>query len=145
MIKKDLNGKIMTIEQKAKAYEEALERLKGLIEGTREDKCAIVEEDIIDIFPELAESEDERIRKALIQFFQRFPYDRLNDENLKPKEAIAWLEKQGEKKWTEEDEIGSDATIEILEYFNNYAPEFRKPTIRRSIDWLKNIKKRMEE
>ena len=43
-------------------------------------------------------SEDERMRKALIRFFQWFPYDRLNDENLKPEEAIAWLEKQGEQK-----------------------------------------------
>lgn len=47
-------------------YEQSLERLKGLIEVTREDKCAIMEEDIIDIFPELKELEDERIRQELI-------------------------------------------------------------------------------
>ena len=62
--------------------------------------------EIENIFPELKESEDERMRKALIRFFQWFPYDRLNDENLKPKEAIAWLEKQGEQKpkWGDDDE-----------------------------------------
>ena len=47
------------------------------------------------------------------------------------------------KNWSEEDEIGSDETIELLEYFINYASEFRKSAIRRSIDWLESLKKRM--
>lgn len=87
----------MTQEQKAKRFDEVLEQLKGLIEGTREDKCAIVEEDIIGIFPELKESEDERIRKAIITFFES------EDDNttyalVPKKDILAWLEKQGEQK-----------------------------------------------
>ena len=58
----------MTQEEKAKRFDEALEQIKGLIEGTKEDKCAIKEEDNLGIFPELKESEDERIRKELIEF-----------------------------------------------------------------------------
>lgn len=74
-----------------KKYKEALERLKGLIEGTREDKCAIVGEDIIDIFPELAESEEERIRKDFCKDIWTYI------PNEKAHKYIAWLEKQGEK------------------------------------------------
>ena len=43
------------------------------------------------------ESEDERIRKKLITFFQRFPYTNLYDEGLNAKDVLAWLEKQGEQ------------------------------------------------
>ena len=90
----------MTQEEKAKAYDEALERLKGLIEGTRECRCAIVEEDIIDIFPELKESEGERIRKWIIDDI-RYNMDNEALENSEYKKqgekAIDWLEKQGDK------------------------------------------------
>lgn len=41
------------------------------------------------IFPELNESEDERIRKALITFFQRFPYDRKRLFSLEMQNKLA--------------------------------------------------------
>ena len=108
----------MTQEEKARAYDEALERLKGLIEGTREDRCTIVEEDIIDIFPELKESDDERIKKELIDAINGLW---ANDSipmpfSLKRKDSwIAWLEKQAPKSKTAldkaiEDEV--DAWVE---------------------------------
>lgn len=51
-------------------------------------------------FPELAESEDERIRKSIInlvdtEFGDRFPFDGFTREQM-----LAWLEKQGKKKPT---------------------------------------------
>ena len=67
----------MNYEQK---YKEALERAKGF----RTDECKDVAEYI---FPELKESEDERIRKEIYQFVI---------EQRPEKEWIAWLEKQGE-------------------------------------------------
>lgn len=92
------------------------------------------------------ESEEERIRKALIDLVKSKEEDGyMVINNFSTGSILTWLEKQRKIKWTEEDEIGSDATIELLEYFINYAPEFRKPTIRRSIDWLKSLKQRMEE
>ena len=128
----------MDYEQK---YKKALERAREELGSGCFDRGTIEY-----IFPELKESEDERIRQAIIDTLKG--YRNLGSTNGVLKEnMIAWLEKQGEQKpkWTEEDEIGSDATIELLEYFINYAPEFRKPTIRRSIDWLKSLKQRMEE
>lgn len=62
--------KELSIEQKAKAYDEAIERAKKL----KEDPQGVLYEysykegdTICDyIFPELKESEDERIRKAIL-------------------------------------------------------------------------------
>ena len=46
------------------------------------------------LIPELKESENERIRKALITFFNRFPYDSIEAAGTNAKEALAWLERQ---------------------------------------------------
>lgn len=74
-----------------KAYKEALERAKNLRkdaidmgESIRAKQCEI-------IFPELAESEDEKIRKALIRFHK----STIDVDGIKGEDIIAWLEKQG--------------------------------------------------
>ena len=82
----------MTIEEKAKAYDEALERAK---------KYNIVKL----IFPELAKSEDEKIRKEMIRYFTEMkkggsaalPYD----------DCIAYLERQKEIgiRWLKSDNV----------------------------------------
>jgi hypothetical protein len=89
--------KVLSIEQKAKRYDEALPQLKGLLDGVHEEKCDIMEEDIIKIFPELKESKDDRIRKAIIEHFagshsSMYPY-----KGFTKKQFLAWLEKQREK------------------------------------------------
>ena len=49
-------------------------------------------------FPELKESEDEKIRKDIIVLVKDW-WDRVNKDNISTKEQmIAWLEKQGEQK-----------------------------------------------
>ena len=86
----------MTIEQKAKAYDKAIERAKL----SRQQLLDIGEEatEIEYIFPELTESED--VKEKLIKFFQRYPYKYIADAEMFTKDAIAWLEKQGEhNKW----------------------------------------------
>jgi len=80
-----------TIEEKAKAYDEALERARGLMEGMQEEKCDAQIEDIKNIFPELIESEDERIKRSLINYFKNFNLTTFN--GLNPTDIIAWLEK----------------------------------------------------
>ena len=85
-----------TIEQKAIAYDEALERAKTLYENAnRMNLKKWVEQ----VFPELAESEDEKVRKELIDAVQGL-WD--NDAlpiplSVKRKdEWLAWHEKQAE-------------------------------------------------
>ena len=83
-----------------KKYKEALERAKQFSEKPYlEDSKGIVEY----IFPELQESEDERIRKSLIDMLK-------NDEKCYLKE-IAWLKKQGEHaKFRDSIQVGDKVT-----------------------------------
>ena len=73
-----------TIEQKAIAYDKAIEKIKYAMDHGVQP--VLNKEDLLDIFTELKEkeSEDERIRGAII--------DHLKDSNLT--EWAAWLEKQ---------------------------------------------------
>ena len=88
----------MTQEQKAKAYDEALEIARKINSGEgvpAPDGWSICEV----IFPELKESEDEKIRKELIDFFKKASGGFL-DSTIHCKtfgKWLAWLEKQGEK------------------------------------------------
>ena len=78
----------MNYEQK---YKEALERAKSKIKNDKDH--VLYEDDVIEIFPELAESEDERIRKSILEHIQ------LCSESIPNRDIwIAWLEKQGEQK-----------------------------------------------
>ena len=88
----------MTIEEKARAYDEALEVAKRNLEAIEEcgEGTSFAYEGfrntLIHIFPELKESEDERIRKELICYFEKYPSIVIGPFNTK--ECIAWLEKQ---------------------------------------------------
>ena len=79
------------MKQKAKAYDEALKRAKKLYErGT-------ITESLSYIFPELKESDDEKIRKALIKLVKKVGEGYENViEGVSIENAISWLEKQGE-------------------------------------------------
>lgn len=58
------------------------------------------------LIPELAENEDEKIRKEMIEFLNQYKEDGLRGVDITP--WIAYLEKQKEQKqveWSEEDEI----------------------------------------
>ena len=76
----------MTEKEKAKAYDKAIERAKKLYSN------GIAEE----IFPELKESEDEKIKKAIIEFFESED-DNTTYSLAQKKDIIAWLENQGKK------------------------------------------------
>jgi len=101
-----------------KKYKEALEKLRYKISdnnGNIDYKEIVTAEELQDIFPELTESDDERIRKSIIcgmnalkdqkkETFAAVPID----------DCIAWLEKQVLKpKWAKEDKIN----VEDIMYF----------------------------
>lgn len=80
--------KELSIEQKAKAYDEAIKKAKSKIKNDTDH--VLYEDDIIDIFPELYESEDERIKNEIIDYIST-----ADDKELIPYESwIAWLEEQ---------------------------------------------------
>lgn len=78
----------MTIEEKARKYDDALKRAEAVIKVSQNQKevygC------ITTIFPELAESEDEKIRKTLIRYMASVR----DIDGIKGKDIITWLEKQ---------------------------------------------------
>ena len=81
----------MTEKEKAIAYDKAIERARKLYGNE------IAEE----IFPELKESDDEKIRKWIINDIRHnINNEPLNNSDYKKKaeKAIAWLEKQGGQK-----------------------------------------------
>lgn len=89
----------LTIEQKAERYDEAIERAEKWRNAPNVDKIPTFANRVIDdIFPELAESEDERIRKGLIAIITDFESLSLQKNySLSREDMLAWLEKQGEK------------------------------------------------
>ena len=115
------------------------------------------------IFPELKESEDERIRKAIHIYLdwldgRNKDYQPKGDYSIN--DMIAWLEKQGEQKsqrmisaeakeamydkpaWSEENETGWTNTMIMIK--EAASKHYAKNSIRLVTDWLKSIRKRIE-
>lgn len=85
----------LSIEQKAKAYDKALERARNLHkdaidmgDNIRAKQCEI-------IFPELRESKDDRIMRVIRGWIYTRPAS-FFDNGISKEEILAWLEKQGE-------------------------------------------------
>ena len=90
--------KEMTIEQKAKAYDEAKARMSKAYNSNR---CTIGY--MNEIFPDIEEREDERIRKAIgYAIGQSTHSDGTLINGVYSEEALAWLKKQGEQKTVDE-------------------------------------------
>lgn len=115
-------------------YKTALERARIWKDksGMPKDKQGILD----DIFPELAESEDERIRKAILEHIQ------LCTESIPDRDKfIAYLEKQGEQNlaWSEEDGYNVQCLVAKV------VSDIQKGNVGRNqelIDWLQSLKQR---
>ena len=126
----------MTTEEKAKAYDEALKRAKAVCDMYRNgwvDKSNLSMVDIEYVFPQLAESEDERIRKELMVFISQFA-----PEHLKVK-YMAWLEKQKEEEGYEAIPIESTLEYKVGKHagFLEGLAEGRKQTEQKPVEWSK--------
>ena len=76
-------------------FEDFLTKMQGLLnEANRQGHIIVRVEDLERTFPELKESEDEEIRKGLIKAFGSIGKKEWGGVNVK--NAIVWLEKQGE-------------------------------------------------
>jgi len=101
----------MTYEEK---YKEALERARKLhCEPTGRTERIVCEQ----IFPELAESEDERIRKWCISHFEaaiRVPQNNAEYQEYLNNKVIPWLEKQKEFVSADFDDVWETADCDEL-------------------------------
>ena len=106
--------KELSIKEKAKRYNEAIKRAKAMIKVANNQEETY--NSVITIFPELAESEDEKIRKTIISMFKSYNIQKVGD--FTDKDIIAWLEKQGKQNLTDK--------VEPKDY-NSIDPHFGKP------------------
>lgn len=99
----------MTIEDKAQAYDTAIRKAQDVFHTSEFIK-------ITDLFPELAENEDARIRKEIVNFFKNFKetgtWKSISDVNT----WIVYLEKQKERgPLTKEEKYTLHCIIEYLD------------------------------
>ena len=91
--------KELSVEEKAKRYDEAIKYAHYLIN----ERCkkgtngSFHRADLERMFPELAESEDEKIKKVIYGWICTQP-SQFFDNGFSKEEMLAWLEKQGEQK-----------------------------------------------
>jgi len=108
----------MTQEEKAQRYDEAIIKVKALYGQPLVDNTLLET-----IFPELKESENEKIRKAIHIYLDWLDghkdYQPKGDYTIK--DMIAWLEKQGEPIDEEKVLIGArkDIALSIINYLDN--------------------------
>lgn len=130
--------KELSIEQKAKRYDEAKFIMEKYLKSG--NAGVIAENTIKKAFPELKESEDNRIRKELISFLKSpFVNKNITDEKVTP--WISWLEKQSEQKtteWSEEDEKQWNNIWDVLDGRFELSEEGYK----NAANWFKSLKDR---
>lgn len=131
-----------------KKYKDALERAKNINNEHRAQPFDVMTK----VFPELKESDDDRIRKEIIYHIQNC--DDTIDE-VKEKRMIAWLEKQGkstlesikEEKvaWSEEDETALGDALWCCKQAASIAKdENDMGNIWYAENWLKSLKDRVK-
>lgn len=105
-------------------YEHGLECIQEILSGAGDSiKTSILRKRLQAFFPELRESEDERIRKGIIRNLEYLADKAEGFVKDELKERIAWLERQGEKKPT------GNAKVLLQNYLSNvtrFVNQFKK-------------------
>jgi len=83
--------KELTIEQKAKAYDDAIRIAQELYNNPNSSN--IGKWYVCTVFPELQESEDEKVRESLLEYLHTLP-NHYSHSGVCAPEWIAWIEKQ---------------------------------------------------
>ena len=130
--------KELSIEKKAKRYDKAIERVEGLIDFCSDSELKTLEY----VFPELKESEDDKIRKEIINYFKCQSREEPSRKDTHNK-WIAWLEKQGEQKsaWSENDSPYYDDICEILiNLLHSETADVNKDAVQKDLDWFISLR-----
>ena len=134
-------------------YKEALEKLRAFHRDYKNISHLVdVKEELEFIFPELKESEDERIRKALIEVLHRlsdstFEYGAEGGYVGATKEKmLAWLEKQAEQKVScnEEDEENFGKLHRLIVICQGKKKFIPSDEYDKLDNWLKSLKERVQ-
>lgn len=111
----------MTEKEKAKAYDEALKKASAAHKDEDRHLKATLER----IFPELKESEDEKMKTAILNHLKKM-WGNCQDDvcGVHVEDAIAWLEKQGEQ---EELQVYETKDGKIITYSETDGYKFVEP------------------
>lgn len=118
----------MTTDEKAKAYEMALEGARKEL-GVDRKEWEVVQQVLHNIFPELRESEDERIRKAIVGLIEELQRSDKNFAGVELADMLSYLEKQKEQKprWEINNPHTTKWTKEMIdEKFEELVKEYHK-------------------
>ena len=107
----------MTYEEKARAYDELLDKAKQIY---NKENDVLIKHIIEGLFPELKESEDEwveKIKKDIVSYLKHRPIKSIAESGAIER-CLAWLEKQGSAhlSWSEEDNNMLKWVIEYLRH-----------------------------
>lgn len=135
-----------------KKYEEALDNFKKIKSANKDNKELV---DFIEYeYPEIKESEDEKVRKWLIDWANTVHWS--EQFSVTNEQVLAWLEKQGQGEqkpaWSEEDEKRVESlhgwldTLVLYIHYDATVPlDLRRERIQqveRLKTWLKSLKDR---
>ncbi len=122
-------------------YKEALDEAKAIHKAIKQDLKPVIEQ----IFPELKESDDERIRKAIICGMNALKKgNKIYFADIYIDDILAWLEKQGEQKSANKVEpkfkegdwvVFNGLTLYINEVVKGYYRTISKSGTPNSYDW----------
>ena len=145
--------KAISTEEKAKAYDEAIEKAKKYRDECKMRGNEWFVEDIEEMFPELKEeNEDEKVRKEIIETIKNYGPQTANPKLYNA--MLAWMERQrglnptdkGEEKsaWSKEDE---DMLYKATSVINRLCAERREyvwsvNTLDKLFYWLNSLKER---
>ena len=129
----------MTEKEKAEAYDEALKKASA----SHKDEDKHLKATLERIFPELKESEDEKIKNAILNHLKKM-WGNCQDDvcGVHVEDAIAWLERQGDKdKLIQElGEYKVKYTQEVLEkYINSMSNKDDERLKKTAIAFLKDF------
>lgn len=129
--------KKLTIEEKAQRYDEAIKKIKYVMEHGVQP--VLNKEDLQGIFPELKESEDEHIRKEIISALKYANHKGVYDKH------IAWLEEQCRKEttWNKEDEENVNNILYVFNQLKGTSSYKEDNTAEKTIKWVKSLKDRL--
>lgn len=135
--------KELSLLEKADAYDRVSKEVRDFFDG-KQKMPFDVDKTLEYLFPELKDSEDEKIRKEILEHCknQAKPYKELGCKCAKIQSWIDWLEKQGEQKsaWSEEDEKEKKR---IIGWFSAFKDSLYTEAYQDAIAWLESLKDRV--
>lgn len=129
----------LTTEEKAAAYDLVAKKVRDYYEG-KTKMNSDVNEALDFLFPELREDKGERIKKALIRFFEDFPRNSIESCGTNAAEALEWIREQAGKDVREEkptDDRVADALIRAIEHDYYETSDIFGVSVQDAVGWIR--------